>query len=75
MLRKDQLEVARAVALRLTPGHYTVKEFYGDEWEREHRPKHFGKQFKAAVLHDDIPGLRWVGQNSDRSQVYEVLPA
>ena len=39
------------------PGRWTVKELYGDGWQRMSRPRRFGVLFKRAVLGGALEGI------------------
>lgn len=54
------------------PGLYTLKQLLAETWTAQPRPRAYGKWFKASALADDLPGVQWVRQRSDRSQEYRV---
>jgi len=72
-LSKHELAVAKGIVAAIAPGKYTTRELHGSEWEWIIRKRAYGKWFKAAVLHDDLPGVRLVGKKSNKSLLYEVL--
>jgi len=71
----DEHELAYAMkAIRKQPaGFLTVRELYGDMWPIDHRPRNYGRRFKASVRGGYLPGVQWAGMKSNRSQLYEVL--
>ena len=66
---KKELAFAISELGQLPPGRCNLKALYGSERQRNRRPQ----RLKDAVLHDDVPSVRWVRQRSDRSQENEVL--
>jgi hypothetical protein len=56
MLEKGEIAWALENVRKLPAGKYTVRQIFGVHWEGNHRPRHFGKLFKASVLHGDLPG-------------------
>lgn len=74
MLSEVQLAIVNEVLRNRAPGLYTLPQLFDAEWQHQHRPRAYGRWFKASVLHDDIPGVRWVRKRSDRRQEYEILP-
>ena len=54
-------------------GLCTVRELHGEEWQGVRRPRAYGRWFKASVLNGDLPGVRWAGRKSNKSQLYEVI--
>ena len=72
----DQYEVAHALKwiAKQPPGVYTVRELFGAMWPIDHRPRLYGRRFKAAVVGGGLPGVRWVGRRSNKSLVYDILP-
>jgi len=72
-LTRDQLHEACLLAQSRGPGRFRLREIYGDEWPSIFRPQRFGVLFKRAVVAGVIPGVRWIGRRSDKSQLYEVL--
>ena len=73
MLHEYELAYAMKAIRKQPAGIYTVRELYGDMWPIDHRPRNYGRRFKAAVIGGALPGMRWVGMKSNRSQLYEVL--
>lgn len=47
---------------------------FAEDWEGNHRPRNYGKRFKASVDHDDVPGVSWGKTRSDKSHEYDVEP-
>lgn len=74
MLSELQLAIVDEVLRGRAPGLYTLPQLFGLEWQHQRRPSAYGRWFKASVLHDDVPGVRWVRKRSDRRQEYELLP-
>lgn len=74
MLDQQELQVALAIVRATPAGRYTVRQLFGDAWQLNGRPRAYGQWFKASVKSGQLPGVRWVGQKSDRSQLYEVEP-
>ena len=73
MLSEYELAYAMKAVRKQPAGRCTVRELYGDMWPIDHRPRRYGRQFKAAVIRGALSGVRWVGMKSNRSQLYEVL--
>lgn len=73
-LSKHELAIAKGIVAAIAPGKYTVRELHGSEWEWIIRKRAYGKWFKAAVLHDDLPGVRLIGKKSNKALLYEVRP-
>jgi hypothetical protein len=72
VLTPGQLEEALRLALSRGAGRYTLREIYGDVWGSMRRTRRFGVLFKKAVRDGLLGGIRWVGQKSNRSQLYEL---
>jgi hypothetical protein len=75
LLVLNEFEVAYAMeAVRKLPGGaYTVRQLFGDRWPVDHRPRRYGRRFKAAVIGGALPGVRWAGVKSNRSQVFDPV--
>ena len=69
MLDADDLATVAAVLRGRGPGRYVLRELYGDQWQFQ-RPRWLGRRFKKSVLAGFVPGVRSVGQKSNKSQVY-----
>lgn len=72
MLDKEELATVKEILKYTPPGLYELSELFGSEWHRQGRPRAYGKWFKASVFADALSRVRWIGQKSNRHQVYEV---
>lgn len=73
-LNRDEIAFVMKAVKAHSPGLYTLKQLLAETWTAEPRPRAYGKWFKASALADDLPGVRWVRQRSDRAQEYELPP-
>lgn len=71
-LSQAEVDLVVELAQLKGPGRWTVKEIFGEAWEKENRKRRWGRLIKKAVDQDRIPGLAWVGQASNKSMLYEV---
>ena len=72
MLKNKELSHAQQIVRKAANGCYTLKQLYGDKWHWITRPQVYGQEFRDAVGRGDLPGVRWAGRGSDRSNRYEV---
>jgi hypothetical protein len=72
MLDKQQLAFAQKMVGNAPDGDYTLRELFGDEWTHVHRPRAYGKWFKASVTDQQLPSVTWIGRRSNRALVYSV---
>ena len=72
MLSDAERDLATELIAGLRPGLYTARQLYGRMWHMNRGYPHlFGRRFKATVMRNRLPGIRWVRQRSDRCQEYE----
>ena len=69
---KFEIETVNAAIKAKKPGHYELPELLDGLWSIILRPKWYGIHFKKAVRAGKIKGVRWVGQKSNRHQLYEL---
>lgn len=74
-LNRDEIAVAIKIYRDAPAGRYTLKQLFADLWLNTMRPRAYGKWFKASAIAGDLPGLRWLGRRTNRSQEYRVLEA
>ena len=72
MLDKTEVAYAMEAVKKQPAGFYTVRELYSDAWPVDHRPRNYGRRFKAAVVGGTLPGVRWVGKKSNNCLLYQV---
>lgn len=73
LLNATELKLALRAVEAAEPGLYTVKQLFALIDVSIPRPQRFGKSFKATVVASQLPGLRWAGRRSNKSQLYEVM--
>ena len=71
----EDIEALSLLVQETASGKYTLRQIHGEQaWQHERRPQAFGIAFKAAVVAGKIRGIRCVQKQSNKSQLYEVLP-
>jgi hypothetical protein len=70
---KFEIETVLAALKGKKPGFYELSELLDGSWSIVLRERWYGIQFKKAVLAGKIKRVRWVGQKSNRHQLYELL--
>ncbi len=72
-LDQSQLATVARLIQAIAPGVYTLRELFGEEeWGLVTRKRAYGQWFRRSVDRSEIPGVRWAGRRSNRSQTYIV---
>jgi len=67
----EEIELAnQAIEQAPTDQEMTIREMFGDDWGQVVDVNNFGKDFKAAVLGNEFPRIRWVRLRSDNQNIY-----
>lgn len=70
----NYMALARCIIASTPAGVYTLKQLFGPHWSVIHRKRWFGIQFKKEAREGLLARVTWQGQNSSKSQLYELAP-
>ena len=71
---KPSWKFSDQVSFDLSPGEYRVRELVHYVWDIVMSfDRNYPKRFKRAVLAEEVPGVRWLREDTHRTQVYELL--
>lgn len=74
-LNPDEVADLRLIVETASPGIYTLRKLYGESrWAGVIRKRAFGHWAKNSVKNGLIARMRLVGQKSNGSRLYAVLP-